>query len=128
MKGLKTQDNFLIFMAYDIRFGKLDEFEPEIDKWGMYDEDDKILVYAIDNDFSVVEFDSSIIPEDYVQGKYFFIDGEFVENPDYIPPLPPIDEQVKLLGEGMVEMGDNVAQVAADLDFIAMELGVDLDD
>lgn len=126
MKGLKTQDNYLLFMAHDIRYGKLDEYEPDVDKWGMYDENDHIMVYAIDNNYEVVEFDASIIPEDYVEGKYFFINGEFVLNEDWQPAPPPIEEQVQLLGEGVVELTDNVSQVVADIDFLSMELGIDL--
>lgn len=26
------------------------------------------------------------LPEDYTDGKYLYIDGEFVLNPDYVPP------------------------------------------
>lgn len=121
MKALKTTDNFLLFEANDIRFGKIDEYEPEVEKWGMYDADGNVMLYAIDNDFTVVEFDPADKPEDYAEGKYFFIDGEFVPNPDWVEPPLPIEEQVAIVA------GEN-AQLQADLDFIAMELGVDLDD
>lgn len=96
MKALKTTDNFLLFEAYDIRFGKLDEYEPDVEKWGMYDADGNVMLYAIDNDFTVVEFDPADKPEDYAEGKYFFIDGKFVLNPDWQEPPLPIEEQVKV--------------------------------
>ena len=126
MKALKTTDNFLLFEAEDIRFGKL---EPEdintetgepVEKWGMYDADGNIMLYAIDNDFEVVEFDPADKPEDYSEGKYFYIDGKFVLNPDWQEPPLPIEEQVQYLA------GDQ-AQLAADLDFMAMELNLDLE-
>ena len=120
IKALRDQNNFLIFEAPEIRFGKLDEYEPDQDKWGLYDENGNIMLYAIDNDFEVVEFDPADKPEDYVSGKYFFIDGEFVLNPDWQEPPLPIEEQVQYLA------GDQ-AQLAADLDFMAMELNLDLE-
>lgn len=126
MKALKTTDNFLLFISYDIQWGE-EWDEPGVPKWAMFDEEGNITLYAIDNDFTLVEFDASIIPEDYSEGKYFFIDGEFVENPDWVPPLPPIEDQVKDLANDVATVDENMAQVAANLDFIAMELGVDLD-
>lgn len=127
MKALKTQDNFLLFEAYEIHFGKLDPLDinsetgEPIEKWGMYNEDGEVTLYAIDNNYTVVEFDPADKPEDYAEGKYYFINGQFVPNPDWVEPPLPIEEQVQYLA------GDQ-AQLAADLDFIAMELGVDLDD
>ena len=117
MKALKTKENILIFEAYEIKFGKLDEYVPG-----------NIQLYAIDNEFEVVEFDPATKPEDYVEGKYFYIDGEFVLNPDWVPPLPPIEDQVKGLAEDIATVDENSAQIAANLDYIAMELGIDLDE
>ena len=128
MKALKTKENILIFEAYEIKFGKLDEYEPDVEKWGLYDEEGNIQLYAIDNEFEVVEFDPATKPEDYVEGKYFYIDGEFVLNPDWVPPLPPIEDQVKGLAEDIATVDENSAQIAANLDYIAMELGIDLDE
>ena len=125
MKGL-VKDNNMSFMSADIQWGE-EWDEPGIPKWAMFNKEGNITLYAIDNDFTLVEFDASIIPEDYDYGKYFFIDGAFVENPDWVPPLPPIEEQVKELAEDIATVDENTAQVAADLDFIAMELGIDLD-
>ena len=119
MKALKTTENFLLFISYDIQWGE-EWDEPGVAKWAMFDEEGNITLYAIDNNFTLVEFDSSIIPEDYAEGKYFFIDGKFVLNPDWQEPPLPIEEQVQYLA------GDQ-AQLAADLDFIAMELNLDLE-
>ena len=119
MKALKRQDNILLLEADRIEFGIWDE--PDIEKWAMFDDKGKIMLYAIDDNYSVVEFDPADKPEDYFEGKYFFIDGQFVLNPDWQEPPLPIEEQVAYIA------GDQ-AQLQADLDFIAMELGVDLDD
>ena len=119
MKALKTINNFLLFEADRIEFGIWDE--PDIEKWAMFNSDNEIILYAIDNDYTVVEFDPADKPEDYAGDNYFFIDGQFIPNPDWQEPPLPIEEQVAYLA------GDQ-AQLAADLDFIAMELGVDLDD
>lgn len=134
MKALKTPDNFLLAEAYDIRFGKLDPYDTDsktgepIEKWGMYNKDGEPILYAIDNNYTVVEFDPADKPEDYVEGKYFFINGQFVLNPDWVPPLPPIEDQVAELAIDIATVDENTAQVAADLDFIAMELGINLDE
>ena len=34
------------------------------------------------------------LPEDYADGKYLYIDGEFVLNPDYVPPDDISDTEV----------------------------------
>ena len=127
MKALKDSNNVLLFEAPDIRFGKLDSYEPDVDKWGMYDAEGNILLYAIGN-FTVVEFDPADKPEDYESGKYFFVDGEFVLNPDWVEPLPPIEDQVRMLAGSMADMDVNMLRLIADLDFMAMEMGVDLDE
>ena len=126
MKALKDSNNVLLFEAFDIRFGKLDEYEPDVDKWGMYDAEGNIQLYAI-GDFSVVEFDPADKPEDYEPGKYFFVNGEFVLNPDWTEPLPPIEDQVRMLAGDVANMDGNMLQLIADIDFMAMEMGVDLD-
>lgn len=124
MKAL-WKDNFIIFEANKIEFGIWDE--PDVEKWALFDANDNIMYYALNDNYEVIDFDESKKPEDYIPGKYFYIDGEFVENPDWQPPLPSIDEQVQMLGEGVAELGDDVSQVAANVDFLAMELGIDMD-
>lgn len=34
------------------------------------------------------------LPEDYADGKYLYVDGEFVLNPDYVPPDDISDTEV----------------------------------
>ena len=117
MKALKTEDNILILEASRIEFGTWDE--PDVQKWALFDENGNVQMYAIDSNFTVVDFNPADKPDDYVEGKYFYINGKFVLNPDWVEPPMPLEEQVAYL------VGTN-AQLAADLDFIAMELGVDL--
>ena len=125
MKALKTQDNFLLFEAYDIRFGKLDEHDIDsqtgepIEKWGMYNEDGNVLLYAIDNNFEVVEFDPADKPEDYVPYKYYFIDGQFVLNEDYVEPPLPTEEQVRINTEDIAvvtQMAEDGEEAMCDMD------------
>ena len=42
------------------------------------------------------------LPEDYADGKYLYIDGEFVLNPDYVPPdISPTTEELAKENEMM---------------------------
>ena len=142
MKALKTPDNFLLAEAFDIRFGKLDPYDIDsetgepIEKWGMYDEEGNPILYAIDNNYSVVEFDPADKPEDYEEYKYFFIDGEFVLNPDWTPAPPSPEEQLSQLQEDIVivaqsaedseealcDLDETVAQRLADIEEALCEL------
>lgn len=109
MKALKTEDNILLFEAPRIEFGIYDE--PDVQKWAMFNENDEVMLYAIDNNFELIEFDETKKPEDYVEGKYFYIDGEFVLNPDWREPLPPIEEQVKMLAEDLATVAQNTEDI-----------------
>ena len=109
MKALKSEDNILLFEAPRIEFGIYDE--PDVQKWAMFNENDEVMLYAIDNNFELVEFDETKKPEDYVEGKYFYIDGEFVLNPDWREPLPPIEDQVKMLAEDLATVAQNTEDI-----------------
>ena len=109
MKALKSEDNILLFEAPRIEFGIYDE--PDVQKWAMFNENDEVMLYAIDNNFELVEFDETKKPEDYVEGKYFYIDVEFVLNTDWREPLPPIEDQVKMLAEDLATVAQNTEDI-----------------
>ena len=109
MKALKTKENILLFEAPRIEFGIWDE--PDVQKWAMFNEDGEVTLYAIDNEFELIEFDETKKPADYVEGKYFYIDGEFVLNPDWREPLPPIEDQVHMLAEDIAIVAQNTEDI-----------------
>lgn len=43
------------------------------------------------------------IPDDFVSMKYKYVNGEFVLNPDYVEPLPPIEDRVATLESDKAE-------------------------
>lgn len=75
-----VKENHVVYMAPFIDYGVFDE---PIEKWRFLDEEGKLLQYAIDDGFTLV--DNVTIPEDYADGKYFFENGEFVLNEEWKP-------------------------------------------
>ena len=101
---LLVKGNIIIAYAPIIDFGVYDE---SIEKWRLADEFDKTLYYMIDNGFALV--DGAELPEDYAEGKYFFENGQFVLNPEWVPPLPPTEERIAELERQIAELsGDAV--------------------
>lgn len=99
-----------------IQFGVFDE---PIEKWALLNEDRDVWMYLIDHDYTLVE--DVELPEDYVDGKYFFVDGEFVLNEDWQPPLPSAEERIAELERQLANLsGDTVWDEMA----IAIEEGV----
>lgn len=88
-----TQNGNIMAQAPNIVFGV---FEGE-EKWKLSDENNVILYYYKDADFTLVE--NVTLPDDFDYGKYLYQNGEFVLNPDYIPPALPIDAQVTAINE-----------------------------
>ena len=131
MKALKDENNFLLFEADNILYGKLDASEPDVDKWGMYDGEGNILLYAIDNNYSVVEFNPADKPEDYVEGKYFYINGEFILNPDWVEPPLPIEDRVTQLQEDIAivaQSAEDSEEALCDLDEIVAQRLADIEE
>lgn len=83
MNLLVTKEGYIVLYAPRIEFGIYDE---PFEKWALFDENNNITMYAIDNGYVKEEVDS--LPEDYQDGKYFYINGEFVLNADWEPPTP----------------------------------------
>ena len=116
MKALRRQDGVLDFMAPRIEKGIYDE---DFEKYAVYYEDDIVAYYVLDMGYELIDFDESLIPEDYVSGKYFYIDGEFVPNPDWQEPPLPTEEQVKVNTENIeivAESADESEAAICDLD------------
>lgn len=93
MKVLVTTDNYIIGTATEsITFG-LFENDPN-HKWALdggrngYIIDGNIMATNVsDTIYTIHEVDE--IPEGYWKGQYFFENGEFIENTDWVEFIPP---------------------------------------
>jgi len=91
---LLIKGNEIYAIAENISYGI---YENE-DKWRLADAEDNILYYMIDDGFTLVE--DVTIPSDYVDGKYFYENGEFVLNEDWKPYVSP-EERIAQLEEAV---------------------------
>ena len=108
---LLISGNIIVAAAPKILYGVFDE---AFEKWALFDEEDNVLMYYIDYSFSKVE--DVELPSDYADGKYFFVDGEFVLNEEWQPPLPPAEVRIAELERQLASMWDEMA--------VAIEEGV----
>ena len=106
MKILYNEVNHLIsFIAPRIEKGIYDD--PDVEKWGYYDEEGNLgNLFFVGADLTTATINEEDIPEDYqpMDMKYFFIDGEFVSNPDWQPPKPPIEERVSTIEDNITNI------------------------
>ena len=87
--------------------GVIDLVAPEIvwgtfegeEKWALYDEDHNIILYALDANFRVQEYDGELPEDIYVECKYIYDNGTIIQNPDWIAPPPTIEDQVAELSD-----------------------------
>ena len=115
MKAL-VKGNVVTAFAPNIEFGTYNE---DFEKWKLSDEEGELMFYVLDNEYTLVE--GVEIPEDYVDGKYFFENGELVLNEDWQPPLPSAEERIAELERLVANLnGDTVWDELA----IAIEEGV----
>lgn len=112
------KDNFFVAdEATKIEFGIYDE---PFEKWALFDENGAVMYYVIDDGYAVVDYNEADKPEDYVPGKYMYIDGEFVPNPDWIEPEPSIEEKVSLNTSDIEELMLSQADILMELSMLEM--------
>ena len=80
MKILVDQTGHIIFTGEKILFGV---FENE-QKWAIMDASNKVRVYALDNSYTVVDYNGEL-PADMTSDKYIYSNGELVINPEWTP-------------------------------------------
>lgn len=107
---LLLKGTHIITFGDDIQFGVFDE---PFEKWQI--QRGEFIEYYIDNGYTVI--DNVTIPEDYVGGKYFYENGEFVVNPDweeYKSPeekLKELEELIKAQQEEITMLNDTLLEV-----------------
>ena len=98
-----VKDNRIFEIAENITFGVYDE---SYEKWRIADAEDNALYYVVDDGFSLVE--DAEVPSDYVDGKYFFENGEFVLNEEWKPYVSP-EERIAQLEEQVAMQEEAIA-------------------
>ncbi len=93
----------IVAVAEKISYGVYDE---PFKKWRLADSEDKLMHYVIDDGFSLVE--GATLPADYEEGKYFYENGSFVKNTEYIPYEAPEDRIARLEADNAV-LADTVS-------------------
>lgn len=78
-----VRGNRVVASAEAITYGAFDE---PIEKWALLDADGKVIMYYLDNGFTLVE--NVELPEDFEPDKYFYENGEFVLNEEWEPYVP----------------------------------------
>lgn len=136
MKILVTETNYIIGIANEsITFG-LFENDPN-HKWAL---DGGRYGYVIDGNQMATDisdtvykiYDVDAVPDDYWIGKMLFVDGEFVENPNWVePPEPPksdaeriaeLENEVVILQEENIASSEMQAELLYELSL--MQLGL----
>ena len=112
MKALRDKHNYLKHMAYNIvRDDGEDQYE-----WILYEDDHEIRARVQDDDYVLVEFDDAALPQDYFEDKYWFIDGEFVVDPQWGTPAPPFKDQIEVIKRELrqtnSELSDAVSSIS----------------
>lgn len=113
---LLIKDNIICAIAENISYGR---YENE-DKWRLADSEDNLMYYMIDSDFTLVE--NVEVPSDYVDGKYFFENGEFVLNEDWKPYVSP-EQRLEILEEENIKLSNAIDNIWNDI-AASIETGV----
>lgn len=112
-------DGAIMVIAPRLAYGIFDE--PNVEKWAMYDEENNIQnVFYLGHDLTSSGISVEDIPEDWGSGKYLFINGEIVPNPNWHEPEPSPEEQISTLQEEIDELKELIELQSEALDFIIM--------
>lgn len=128
MKILVASNGYVIAHAAGFLFGAWEE-KDIIDgvvahKWKAMDDERNILGFYIDSNKLALDgndepafqvFEVEAFPDDYVSGKYLFIDDEFVENPDYVEPEPTPEEKIAVQEAKIAELEEVVTLLIDDI-------------
>lgn len=114
---LLIMDNKNIIAVNDnISFGFWDA-SPDYYKWRIGNGTIGDTYYVLDSNRDAItsaECDFKVhyieaLPDDYKDGLYFLIDGEFVKNPDYVEYIPPMNEYE--LSQKVREQDDSISEL-----------------
>jgi len=142
MKILTTSNGVIITSAHNFAFGAWEEADKRngviTHKWKVEDENGNTTLYIIDENLKAIDgteepmfkvYEVDEIPEGVEQGKYLFVDGAFVENPDYVEPPKSDEERIaELENEVGVLQEENIASSEMEAELLyelsLMQLGI----
>jgi len=123
MKILVTSNNEIFDSASSISFGAWEERDVLngviVHKWKLEDETGNTLSYVIDENQNSITgaeepictvVDVEVLPADFVHGKYLYLDGEVVVNPEWTEPpksdaerIAELEAQIDSMANAIVE-------------------------
>lgn len=142
MKILVSSSGNIIASAHEIAFGAWEERDiindKIVHKWKLEDVDGKTTGYVVDENSNALfgetepigsTHEVTEIPEGAESGKYLYIDGEFIVNPDWEEPpksdaerIAELEEEVVILQEENIASSEMEAELLYELSL--MQLGI----
>lgn len=95
-------------------------YDDSFEKWKLSDEDENLQYYMIDDSYELVK--GVTLPNDYVYGKYFYEDGEFVLNTEW-KPYVSTEDRIVLLEEENTKLREEITSIWDDI-AVSIESGV----
>ncbi len=121
MKILYVSSNgIIVSIADDFVFGESDEVG--VDKWHEVRNGQQVPHLYYLGDFASATIDENDLPEDFYTygGKYLFINGEIVSNPNWHEPEPTTEEKVAALQSEIEELMELMELQSEALDYLIM--------
>lgn len=107
MKILVAGKGIVAMIAHEFTFGAWEEADKiggvTVHKWKAEDENGNTTMYLIDENRNAIDgteepgfkvYSVDEIPEGAEYGKYLYINGAFVENPNWEEPKPTAEERI----------------------------------
>ena len=123
MKILVSSEGFVVASASGFAFGAWEERDTlngvVVHKWKAEDADGNTCMYYIDENRGAIDGSATPaytvhyvdeVPEGAGRGKYLYIDGEFVENPEYTEPPKSDSERIADLEAQLEEMANAITE------------------
>lgn len=139
MKILVASNGLIWATAHNFEFGAWEERDTTngviTHKWKGEDADGNTLMYFIDENMSAIDGSEqpiftvhkvTEIPKGAESGKYLYIDGAFVQNPDYVEPPKSDAERIAELENEVDDLTEYQAELLYEVSLI--QLGLTEDD
>lgn len=115
-----TSNGIIVNVADDFVFGESDEVG--VDKWHEVRNGQQVPHLYYLGDFDSASVDENTLPEDFLTstGKYLYLNGEIVANPNWHEPEPSVEETVSALQEEIEGLRELIELQSEALDYLIM--------
>ena len=123
MRILVTSNGLIAEIAHAFEFGAWEESDivngKPVHKWKAVDGNGNTMIYIIDENRGAMHgeaeptckvYEVESLPGDFTEGKYLYIAGEFVENPEYTEPPKSDSERIADLEAQLDAMADAIRE------------------